>query len=152
VLGGGETQRAVSGVTSLAAQVRVRQQEIEALRRQIEDEKARAATQVTPATLDALTRELEEVRAANAALEKAAAQKASRIAELRQTLGQSDDLAKGRTRTLIKRMLDAVFRETSDAFDEECEYSGRQVSDRLREMLGKHAKASLKEINDNGVI
>jgi predicted nucleic acid-binding Zn-ribbon protein len=151
LIGTSEAQRIVGIVTGLAAQVRQKQQEIEELKREIDSERAQTAAPVPAATLEQMRRELEAIRSANAALERQASESDARVQGLERRLGECADAAKGREKTLIKRMMDDVFQETTAEFEDRRQYSGAEVGDKLRAMLRKHSKAKFDDINANGL-
>jgi chaperonin cofactor prefoldin len=149
--GGSEAQRVVSGVTGLAAQARAKQQEIDELKRQIEDERTKAAAPVATGDLDELRRELESLKLSNAALEKQAGETDARIQEVEQALAKCGDAAKARAKALIKRMMDGVFQDTTAMFEDTKQYTGKEVGEQLKVMLRKHSMNCLNEINQKGV-
>jgi predicted nucleic acid-binding Zn-ribbon protein len=151
LLGAADIARVVAGVTGLAAQVRQKQHEIDDLRRQVEDEKAKAATPVVTGNIDQMRRELDGLRQSSGGLERQAADGDAKIVELEQTLNQSAESAKARAKTLIKRMMDAVFQDTAAMFEGRRQYSGREVGDQLKVMLRKHSLNCLNDINQNGL-
>jgi hypothetical protein len=149
--GAADVQRVVCGVASLAAQVKAKQAEIEALRRQLEEEKMRAGIVITQATLDGMKRELEELRAANAALELATRGNDERIAGMQAVHRGSAATAQTRARTLVKKMMDGVFEDTAGAFEPKKLYAGADVANQLRTMLKKHSVACFADIKENGL-
>jgi hypothetical protein len=105
-----------------------------------------------PIAVDQLTRELEVAKVENAALEKVAKHHAARLRELQTGIAESGVAAQGRARTIIRRMLDGVYREAIDVFLERSQYSGADVAEKLKAILKKHASTSLKDINEYGLI
>jgi hypothetical protein len=149
--GGSDIQKVVSGVASLAAQVKLTQQEIDGIKKQIEEEKGRGVTTVTPAALEGMKRELEELRTGNAALESTTRSNDARIQEIQTAMRGSAQAAQARTRTLIKRMMDDVYHDTTKTFEDRKMYGAAEVSANLRTMLKKHSVACFTDIDQNGL-
>jgi hypothetical protein len=151
ISGGSESQRVVSGVASLAAQVKLRQFEIDAIKRQIEEETRRAGTTVSPAALDGMKRELEELRASNAAMEAESRANEARMKEIQAALGGSASAAQARTRTLIRKMMDSTYQETTATFDERRMYGPDDVNAQLKRVLKERSLECLRDIEQNGL-
>jgi predicted nucleic acid-binding Zn-ribbon protein len=151
LIGSSETQRIVGSVTALASQVRQKQREIDELKREIDAERAKTAAPVSAATLEQVRRELDAIKSANAALEREASEGDARIQGMERRLAECAEAAKGREKTLIRRMMDDVFQETTAEFEDRRQYSGAEVGDKLRAMLKKHSMAQFEDIDANGL-
>jgi hypothetical protein len=149
--GGQECQAIISGVASLAAQVKQKEEELEKLRREVGEERARPIGQVEIQMLETVKKENESVRKSNAGAERSLKDSDEKVRELEGRIAQQGGAAQARTKTLVKRLMENVFQDMNELFEPKKQYSGGDVSKQLWNLLRKHSFTILKDIQDNGL-
>jgi cell division protein FtsB len=148
---GARMELLAGGAVGLAAQVGARQREIALLERAIENELAQDPAPPPPGMVDAVRAEIDALRAENADLEAAARADEAKAGQIHARIRACPAAAQGRTRTLIRRMIDDVYRDTTALFEERRLYAGNDVSDGLRRMLKKHSVTCFDDMRQNGL-
>jgi hypothetical protein len=149
--GGSECQIMISGIASLSAQVKEKEEELERLKREIDEERSRPVGQVEVQMLENVKRESESVRRASAGAEKSLKESEVRVREIETKISQHGAAAQARAKTLVKRLMENVFQEMNETFEARKQYSGNVVSGRLGDLLRKHSYVILKDIQENGL-
>lgn len=148
---GTEAGEVVSGVTSLVAYVRAKQQEVDRLKAELERERSAASRQVSVQSLETVKREGERIQKATADLEKNLVEVDAKVRELESTLQSSGSSSIQREKTLMKRLMSKVFDEVQTIFEEKKLYSGEQVGDLLKKLMREQSFSIIKDIEENGL-
>jgi FKBP-type peptidyl-prolyl cis-trans isomerase len=143
------SQKAVGSVAALAALLSAKQAEIESLTRQIEREKSGESAS---SAADQTKRELEDCRRKNAELEAAAQAGEDRLRVLRDKIGKQKATAVDTTVRIVKTMMGTVFDQMQTDFEDDTRYTGDQVSEQLRVLLGVKAKEVFQKIQREGLL
>jgi FtsZ-binding cell division protein ZapB len=142
---------AVGGVAALVAQVGAYQKTVEMLKQEVEMELAQDPSVVPPETIQAIQNEIQALRAANADLEAETRGNEAKIQQIRGRMRGAAQAAQGRTRTLIRRMMDDVYHDTAALFQERKLYGGGEVSEGLKKTLKRHSLTAFDDIKQNGL-
>jgi hypothetical protein len=145
-----ELLAAAGPVLALAAQVGAAKQEIALLNQEIERE-VQEMDEVQPGAVEAAEAELAGLLAANAALEAQVRDDEAAAQQIQERMRGHEEAARARTRTLIRRMLDAVYRDGAELFDDRKLYGAAEVQNGLRAVLKQHSAACLADVQENGV-
>lgn len=145
---------ALCGFASLLYQMKVLDDEMKEIRKEITSERTSKVISNTNDSLKQIERtrkETERLAGMNAKIERMIHDNEARIEKLRESNNSNEATAKGAAKAIIKSMMSDVFEDMNNMFDEDEMYTGEQVSAQLYNMLRKHSFSHLKRIEENGL-
>jgi chromosome segregation ATPase len=149
----GDTETVITGITSLAVQLRTKDSQIEVMRRQLEDLRAVAAQpKVESRDLVVARRDVEDLRRRAAGLRKRVAESGRKLADLEAAAAEKRATTGAAATALVKKLMDTVFQEMLEAFQGETKYSGQEIFEQMRASLRKTALGVLDEVDVFGLV
>ncbi|OHT14348.1 hypothetical protein TRFO_15254 [Tritrichomonas foetus] len=151
ITGGPGSNDVMRGVSCMAAQLQARIEEIDDLKRELDECRTGRSSGESFRELETIKRETDQLRRENRQLEQRVTDNEKRIKNLNKQYTENSENAINREKNIIKKLMGNAFEDISSIFEEGSEYDGSEVSDQLYAVLRKHAFAAMDDINKNGL-
>ena len=147
----GGTNDVMRGVSCMSIQLQEKIDEINRMKQEMEEYRAKATNSVSFKDLEIVRREADQLNNENKILENKLKDLEQRYNNLSEQSKDNAETAKQREKSIIKKLMGDAFSEISDIFDEESSYKGTEVSEQLYSILRKNAFSAMDDINKNGL-
>jgi hypothetical protein len=144
---------AISGISSLVAQLKTKQGQAEQLQRQLAELRTKSAANSADAgQFDAVREDLEAIRRRTAPFDRRIKDNAKRIQDLRKAIDDAGAKAKESATGFIKGLMNSVFQEMTIKFEDDGRYTGTEVANELALLLRNQGQQTLASITEKGLI
>ena len=147
----GGTNDVMRGVSCMSIQLQEKIDEINRMKQEMDEYRAKASSSVSFKDLELVKREADQINTENKILEKKLRDLEERYKNLVKQSTDNAESAKQREKSIIKKLMGDAFSEISDVFDEDSSYKGTEVSEQLYSILRKNAFSAMDDINKNGL-
>jgi hypothetical protein len=149
---GTDVDSVIMAITSLNVQLRTKQSSLETAQRALDEARAKTAQNPVAREADAVRREIEEQKKRAAVLGAKAREQAVQIADLERRIGDKRQLAQTKAKAMVKELMNSVFDETLGGFEDDGRYRGDEIKDELSRSLRKNAEGVLTRLREEGLI
>jgi hypothetical protein len=101
---------------------------------------------------DGVRREIEEQKKRAAVLNAKAREQAITLADLEGKVGEKRQRAELKATAMVKKLMGSVYDETLGGFEDDGRYRGEEIKDELSRSLKKNADVVLAQLRDEGLI
>lgn len=141
----------IKSVSNLAVQLTIHDNEIDTLKKQIADFQNNPTTDTNPKTIDKKGLDTDTLKKQIDIQTKQLKENEEKILALESKMKEKTEKSKQNVTNVIKKLMQSVFEEMGEAFNEDQEYEGEKFSQALFTIFQKQALASMELINQNGV-
>lgn len=144
------TGNLIKDIESYVTQYNKKQNELETLRKQLRDEKAKQSSNIfSTQQQEKANQFLDDANKKKIALERKLKDTDNTLKQLEKSSVENKDKAKASASRYVKSMMSSVFDIVNEIFDENKRYTGSEVSEELYKLLRKSSFETFSEIDNN---
>ncbi|EAY13023.1 hypothetical protein TVAG_077610 [Trichomonas vaginalis G3] len=141
----------VTGVIAIANELSQKQEEITKLKTELQSlSKPGGGASITRKQLEFAISEAEDLKKKSDYTEKKLKEMQGKLSDAGKEKFDHN-AAKAKGKTIIKKLMNAIFNDVNEAIDPDAELTGSDVNQKLFELLRKHSFAAMEDVQKNGL-